>query len=89
MRSGSGYALKNAGRQLEADIVYWCTGGTPNTGFLKDGNADVLNASGYVKVSWRLSLNKVVAIVAYIVNNSTNYYYITYSDLAKGSELYT
>ena len=54
MRYGSGYALEKAGRPLEADIVYWCTGGTPNTGFLKDLNADVLNDGGYVKVSIRV-----------------------------------
>ena len=51
VKFGSGYSLERSGRQLEADIVYWCTGGTPNTDFLTNVNPTVLNERGYVKVS--------------------------------------
>ncbi|KAG2484043.1 hypothetical protein HYH03_017133 [Edaphochlamys debaryana] len=39
------------GGSLQADLVLWCTGSAPNSGFLRDGElAGVLNERGQVKV---------------------------------------
>jgi thioredoxin reductase len=45
---GSEWRLSKSGDVIPADKVYICTGGTPNTSFLKSNN--ILNASGHVKV---------------------------------------
>jgi len=44
-----GSQWKIGGNLIPADKVYICTGGTPNTAFLKPNN--ILNATGHVKVS--------------------------------------
>lgn len=45
-----GKVTTSKGGQLNADLVFWCTGATPNTDWLKASNADLLDERGFVKV---------------------------------------
>lgn len=46
------YKLSSSGRSISADKVYVCTGGKPNTNFLKaKSGKGILDERGYVKVN--------------------------------------
>ena len=45
------YRLTKSGKTITADKAYLCTGGKPNTDFLRAANSDILDSKGFVKVS--------------------------------------
>lgn len=49
-----GTATTTAGRQLSYDLLLWCVGGRPNTGYLQPRFAHLLNAKGQVQVTSEL-----------------------------------
>ncbi|TFE36516.1 FAD-dependent oxidoreductase [Paraburkholderia dipogonis] len=49
--SKSGLATTSRGTRLPYDLMIWCTGGSPNTGYMQKHYASVLNAQGRVMVT--------------------------------------
>ncbi len=49
-----GKVATSAGGQLDADLVFWCTGATPNTEWLRNCHPDLLDERGFVKVDQHL-----------------------------------
>ena len=46
-----GTAMTTTGRQISYDLLLWCVGGRPNTGYLQSKFAHLLNAKGQVRVA--------------------------------------
>jgi NADH dehydrogenase FAD-containing subunit len=49
--AAGGVAQTAAGRQISYDLLLWCVGGQPNTGYLQKHFAHVLNANAQVRVT--------------------------------------
>jgi hypothetical protein len=45
------YTTMPSGKPFKSDLVFWCTGTTPNTGFLKKHFGDFLTPNGLVKTN--------------------------------------
>lgn len=48
--AGGGTAVTNAGRSIDYDLILWCIGGRPNTGYMQTHFADALDDAGRIKV---------------------------------------
>ena len=46
-----GVAITSGGRRVPYDLMIWCTGGRPNTDYLREHFASILNGQGRVKVT--------------------------------------
>jgi apoptosis-inducing factor 2 len=49
--AAGGTAMSAAGRQIPYDLVLWCAGGRPNTGYMSAHFSQVLNDMGQVRVT--------------------------------------
>lgn len=49
--AGAGGALTSSGRRISYDLILWCVGGRPNTGYMQAHFAGVLNDRGRIKVT--------------------------------------
>lgn len=63
--AGGGEARTDHGRSLGYDLLIWCIGGKPNTGYMQAHFASVLNAAGRIRVTPELrvaGLERVFAL---------------------------
>jgi NADH dehydrogenase FAD-containing subunit len=49
--ASGGEASTSAGRRIPYDVLLWCTGGRPNTAYMKSHFAETLNSMGRIKVT--------------------------------------
>lgn len=63
--AGGGEALTSQGRRIPYDLLVWCTGGRPNTSYMKANFPSLLNQVGRVRVTPELrvaGMDKVFAL---------------------------
>lgn len=63
--AGGGEALTSRGRRIPYDLLIWCTGGKPNTAYMRAHFSSVLNKVGRVRVTSELRVvgtDKVFAL---------------------------
>ena len=54
--SASGEALTHTGRSIAYDLLIWCIGGKPNTGYMQAHFSSALNAGGRIRVTPELQV---------------------------------
>lgn len=49
--ANAGVATTSSGRKIAYDLIIWCVGGKPNTGYMRANFASLLNEKGQIKVT--------------------------------------
>jgi apoptosis-inducing factor 2 len=62
--AGPGEATTSSGRRLAYDLLVWCTGGQPNTAYMKPRLAEALNDQGRIRVTPELLVHGHAALFA-------------------------